>query len=80
MLFQPIIRQGFDNMRKEEKPTKEATSRRDFFKLAGVGAASAAAATIGGKPSEAEAASADRKDRGYQLTDHVKKAYSAARF
>ncbi len=67
-------------MRKEKNPTKDVTSRRDFFKLAGVGAAGAAAVTIGGKPSEAEAASADRKDRGYQLTDHVKKAYSAARF
>ncbi len=67
-------------MRKEEKSSKDETSRRDFFKLAGVGAAGAAAATISAKPTEAEAAPANRKDRGYQLTDHVKKAYSAARF
>jgi len=57
----------------------KASSRRDFFKLASVGAAGAAATALAGT-SQAGAAEAKPEHGGYQLTDHVKKAYAASRF
>jgi hypothetical protein len=58
----------------------KAASRRDFVKMASVGAVGAAAAALAGGAPSAEAAESNSKDRGYRLTDHVKKAYAAARF
>jgi hypothetical protein len=68
--------------REDGAMTKEqegkAPRRRDFLKLAGLGAlGSAAAATataVGAKPVEAA------KPAGYRETAHVKKVYELARF
>ena len=54
--------------------------RREFLKLASLGAVTgAAAAAVGAKPAEADLA-ADGKGSGYRETAHVKKAYELARF
>jgi anaerobic selenocysteine-containing dehydrogenase len=61
---------------------KEAKSaaRRDFLKIAGLGAvAGAAAASAGSRRAEASA-SPQTGGRGYQETEHVKKAYELSRF
>lgn len=60
------------------KPT-ETVARRQFLKLAGIGAASGAAAVTLAK-GEAEASEADRDRAGYRETDHVRAYYDAARF
>ena len=65
-------------MEKNDKPT--AAKRRDFLKLASVGAVSGAAAAALGKPSSAEAETVSETAAGYRETAHVKKAYELARF
>lgn len=63
------------------KRDQEATSakRRDFLKLASVGAvSSAAAAAVGTTPVEAKVES--ETAAGYRETAHVKQAYDLARF
>ena len=56
------------------------SDRRDFLKLAGVGAVAGSAAALGA-PKMAEAAAADAPaGRGYRETEHVKKFYRLARF
>lgn len=66
--------------KKQAKSAADPTSRRDFFKVAGLSAAGAAVAAAGADVPEAQAAETSPHGRGYQLTDHVKKAYQASRF
>lgn len=61
----------------------KASRRRDFLKLAGLGAGAAGAAAVGlaGPKSEAAAGPADaRAAAGYRESEHVKKYYALARF
>lgn len=69
-----------DKQVKDLSDDKAKSSRRDFFKLASVGAAGAAATALTGTAPEADAAESKPGHLGYQLTDHVKKAYQASRF
>jgi anaerobic selenocysteine-containing dehydrogenase len=63
---------------KKDKGSK--SDRRDFLKLAGIGAVAGGAAVLGG-PKKAEAAAVDAPSgRGYRETEHVKKFYRSARF
>lgn len=56
------------------------SDRRDFLKLAGIGAVAGGAAVLGG-PKKAEAAAVGAPSgRGYRETEHVKKFYRSARF
>jgi len=62
---------------------KEATARtrRDFFKLAGLGAgALVAAGTTSTVAKAAVGGGSERRGTGYRETEHVKKAYELARF
>lgn len=61
-----------------QTPTK--AKRRDFLKLASIGAASGAAAAALGRTSPAEAEVVRDKAAGYRETAHVKQAYDLARF
>jgi hypothetical protein len=63
---------------KKDQEAKGA-KRREFLKLAGLGAVTGAAAAVGAKPAAAEV-EADGKRAGYRETEHVKKAYELARF
>ncbi len=67
-------------MTDKQKIETTDTSRRKFFKLASVGAAGAAATALAGGASEVQADDGAAKQGGYQLTEHVKKAYDASRF
>ena len=63
---------------KKDKVSK--SDRRDFLKLAGIGAVAGGAAALGGAK-KAEAAEADAPaGRGYRETEHVRKFYRSARF
>ncbi|MDF2764644.1 MAG: twin-arginine translocation signal protein [Rhodospirillales bacterium] len=63
---------------KKDKASK--SDRREFLKLAGIGAVAGSAAALSG-PKKAEAAAADAPSgRGYRETEHVKKFYRSARF
>lgn len=63
-----------------KKDREAATAkRRDFLKLASIGAASGAAAAVVGSP-EAEAKVESETAAGYRETAHVKQAYDLARF
>ena len=63
---------------KKDKVSK--SDRRDFLKLARVGAVAGGAAVLGG-PKKADAAAAEAPSgRGYRETEHVKKFYRSARF
>ena len=64
-------------MKRDQETT--GAKRREFLKLAGLGAVSGAAAAVGAKPAEAEAGPQDRR-AGYRETAHVKKVYELARF
>ena len=65
---------------KTKKDTVSRADRRDFLKLAGVGAVAGGAAALGAtKKTEAAAAEAP-PSRGYRETDHVRKFYRTARF
>ncbi|MGI9510451.1 MAG: twin-arginine translocation signal domain-containing protein [Geminicoccaceae bacterium] len=65
-------------MDKNQKPT--AAKRRDFLKIASVGAVSGAAAAALGATSPAEAETVSDSAAGYRETAHVKQAYDLARF
>ncbi len=63
-------------MRSERK--RSTKGRRDFLKLAGVGAVAAGMSAVGGK---AEAGTAgEARGSGYRVTEHVRKVYELARF
>ncbi len=67
-------------MTDKQKIETTDTGRRKFFKLASVGVAGAAATALAGGASEVQAGDSATKQGGYQLTEHVKKAYDASRF
>ena len=63
---------------KKDKVSK--SERRDFLKLAGIGAVAGGAAALG-RAENAEAAAPDAASgSGYRETEHVKKFYRSARF
>jgi len=65
---------------KTKKEKVLGNDRRDFLKLAGVGAMAGGAAVLGGaKKAKADAAEVP-SGRGYRETDHVRKFYRTARF
>jgi hypothetical protein len=65
---------------KTKKDKVSKSDRRDFLKLAGIGAVAGGAAALGATK-KAEAASADTPaGRGYRETEHVRKFYRSARF
>jgi hypothetical protein len=64
-------------MKKEQEAA--GAKRREFLKLAGLGAVTGAAAAVGAKPATAKV-EPDGKHAGYRETAHVKKAYELARF
>ena len=64
-------------MRKDKSGTK--AGRRDFLKLASVGAVAAGVAGVAGREAAAESET-ETKGAGYRLTHHVKKVYELARF
>lgn len=71
--------QGSIGMR--ETDTKTVAGRRQFLKLAGLGAGTAGGAAALAVTGEAKAATAEAApSSGYRLTDHVRKAYETARF
>lgn len=73
-----VEREGGD-MKTDQKAT--TAKRRDFLKLASVGAVSgAAAAAIGSTSTVAEAAVESKTAVGYRETAHVKQAYDLSRF
>lgn len=57
----------------------DGTDRRDFLKMAGLGAV-AGGATLVATKGESEAAEPGRAGSGYQETDHVRTYYKLARF
>lgn len=62
------------------KQKKAESTRRDFLKLSGIGAAAGAAA-IAATDKPAEAATRPAKaSAGYRETEHVKTAYALSRF
>ncbi len=63
------------------KKEARVPTRREFFKLAGLGAGAAAAAGLASTAATA-AEEVKRDDRGsaYRETDHVKTYYESARF
>lgn len=60
--------------------TPTPSTRRDFFKTAGLGGAAAAVAATGLAPAPAEAAEAKPETQGYRETAHVKRYYELAKF
>ena len=65
---------------KSKKDKVSRTDRRDFLKVAGVGALAGGAAALGATK-KVEAATAEvPASRGYHETDHVRKFYRTARF
>ncbi len=57
----------------------KAPTRREFFKLAGLGAGTVAAATVVSKSARAAEAEASDRGAGYQETEHVKQYYELAK-
>jgi hypothetical protein len=60
----------------------KSSKRRDFLKLAGLGAGAAGVAAAGITHAEAkvETAKPEDRSRGYRESEHVKKYYALARF
>jgi DMSO/TMAO reductase YedYZ molybdopterin-dependent catalytic subunit len=66
-------------MEREQQAKPEG--RRNFLKLASLGAvAGTVAAAAGARQREAEAAEPEARAKGYRETDHVKRFYELARF
>ncbi|MBI3709832.1 MAG: formate dehydrogenase [Proteobacteria bacterium] len=66
---------------KIKSPRRETASRREFFKMTGLGAAIVGAAAAGAGAQPASAASPARdKDAGYRETAHVKRYYELAKY
>lgn len=59
---------------------KTKVDRRAFLRGLGLSAAAAPAAALGLAPAPAQAKEAAATTSGYQETDHVRRAYDAARF
>jgi hypothetical protein len=65
----------------EREQQAKPAGRRNFLKLASVGAvAGTVAAAAGGARREAEAAEPEAGAKGYRETDHIRKFYELARF
>ncbi|MGH6944977.1 MAG: twin-arginine translocation signal domain-containing protein [Geminicoccaceae bacterium] len=65
----------------EREPNAKPAGRRDFLKLASVGAvAGTVAAATGASERQAEAAEPEAPGKGYRETAHVKRFYELARF
>jgi DMSO/TMAO reductase YedYZ molybdopterin-dependent catalytic subunit len=63
------------------KDQTSASGRRDFLKLAGLGAAAGSVAVAAKvAPAVADEAAASASKPGYRETDHVRKVYEVARF
>jgi anaerobic selenocysteine-containing dehydrogenase len=63
------------------KQGKTGNGRRDFIKLAGLGAAAGSAGLVAAvAPAAATEATPAGTKPGYRETDHVKQAYEVARF
>ena len=59
----------------------KASGRRQFIKLASLGAVAGAVAAVAGEgPSEAKPAGSEPQAQGYRETTHVRKVYELARF
>ena len=56
------------------------SERRDFLKLASVGAVAGSVMAASGAPKEAAAGMAEDSASGYRETDHVKRVYELSRF
>ncbi len=56
-----------------------ATDRRSFLKMAGIGTAGAVTAAVGTMAADASEVREDGS-RGYSETEHVRKVYDLARF
>jgi hypothetical protein len=70
---------GSDGSKRREQAAE--TGRRDFLKLAGLGAAAGSVGVVAGtEPAAASEAAAPARRRGYRETPHVKKVYELARF
>ncbi len=65
---------------KTKKGTVSRTDRRDFLKLASVGAVAGGVATLGATKTGKAAAVEGPKGRGYRESDHVRTYYRTARF
>ncbi len=64
-----------------EKKQASTATRREFFRLAGLGAGAAAVAgvTSGAANAAVDVKTGRRRDVGYQETDHVKLVYELSR-
>jgi hypothetical protein len=62
-----------------QTPEKQAASRREFFKAAGLGAVAAGAAGVTAAPGTAKAAEPAADAAGYAETAHVKTYYALAK-
>ena len=71
-------------MKREQAAQREqeakAAGRREFLKLASVGAVAGTVAAATGGAREAEAAAPEAQAGGYRETAHVKRFYELARF
>jgi anaerobic selenocysteine-containing dehydrogenase len=65
---------------KTKKEKVLGNDRRDFLKLAGVGAFAGGAAALGATKKTKAADAEAPASRGYRETDHVRKFYRTARF
>jgi hypothetical protein len=68
-------------MRKEQEARERG--RREFLRLAGLGAGAAAgivASAVAGREAEAAEPAGEAQGRGYRETPHVKRYYELARF
>lgn len=64
----------------KEKCDRANADRRNFLKLAGIGAVAGGAALVSGKGVAEAGTTADEKGRSYKQTDHIKTYYDLARF
>lgn len=64
----------------EREMQGQGRKRREFLKLAGLGAVAGAAAVVGAKQEVRAEEVAGRRRAGYQLSEHVRRVYELARF
>lgn len=64
----------------KQETRRNGQGRRDFLRLAGLGAAVGTAALVTSPETVRAAAGDARRGTGYRVTEHVKKVYDLARF
>ena len=69
---------GTDNKTKSSR--REAASRREFFKLTGLGAGAAVVATAGSAEANPATTTGATAGAGYRETAHVKRYYQLAKY